>query len=71
MFGIVVIIAAVSIMAKAAEMEERSSFLWGFITLVICVLCGLFIPLFLINIVIGLVISYLLMFAAKLLARQE
>jgi hypothetical protein len=66
MLGWIVIGAAVVIMTKAAEMEGRSTLLWGAITFVLCLLCSIFIPLPLINIVIGLVISYLVMFAVKL-----
>jgi hypothetical protein len=36
MLGIIIIVASVSIMAKVAEMEERSSVNWGVITLVLC-----------------------------------
>jgi hypothetical protein len=67
MIGLIVTGAAVVIMTKAAEMEGRSTVLWGVVTFILCLLCGIFIPLPLINIVIGLVISYLAMFAVKLI----
>jgi len=70
MIGIVVIIASVTIMVKVAESEERSPVLWGIITAVLCVLCGVLIPLPLINIVIGLVVSYMIMFVTKLLRKE-
>jgi hypothetical protein len=69
MVGLIVVVAAVVIMTKAAEMEGRSTVLWGAITFILCLLCSIFIPLPLINIVIGLVISYLAMFAVKLIAK--
>ena len=66
MLGWIVIGASMAIMAKIALVEERSPFLWGALTFVICLVCAYFIPLFMLNIIIGLVISYLIMFVTKL-----
>jgi len=65
MLGIIIIVASVSIMAKVAEMEERSSVNWGVITLVLCLVCGALIPIPLLNLVAGLVVSFIAMFALK------
>lgn len=70
MFRLIMIIAAVTIMVKAADMENRSPFSWGMTTFLMCVLCGLLIPLPLINIAIGLVISFLAMFVVKLVSKE-
>lgn len=61
MFTLVVIIAAIFIMVKAAEVEGRSQLLWGSLTCGICLLSTMFIPLPLINTVIGLGLSFALM----------
>jgi hypothetical protein len=70
MIGWIVIGAAVTIMVKAAEMEDRSTILWGGITLALCIACSIFIPLPLINIVIGLALTYLAMLIANLLRKD-
>lgn len=64
--GLVVLIAAITIMAKAAAMEGRSSVWWGVITFASCTVSSMLIPLPLINIVVGLAVSYGLMFAIKM-----
>jgi hypothetical protein len=64
------IIAAITIMAKAAEMEGRSPEVWGIVTFLLCLLCSWIIPLPLINIVIGLVISFLALFATKVIEEK-
>ena len=70
MLGILMIIAAVVIMVKAADMEGRSSVLWGALTLILCLACGALIPLPLINIAIGLGMSYFAMFIMKLVQER-
>jgi len=69
MIGILVLIAAVTIIAKTADMEGRSSFAWGAMTLNICIACMVFIPLPLLNVVIGCVISFLILFAVKIIKK--
>ena len=63
--------AAIAIMAKAADMEERSSVVWGTITCIICVICAIIIPLAIFNVVIGLVISFLAMFGIKIWEKKR
>ncbi len=70
MFEWLTIAAAVTIMAKAADMEGKSSVLWGVITFVLCLICAVLIPLPLINIVIGLVISFSAMFLVKIIKKE-
>mgnify|MGYP000117872805 CR=1 FL=1 len=67
MIGWIVIFASVAIVAKAADVEQRSAFKWGFLTFIICLACAFLIPLPLINIVIGLVISFAALFAVKVM----
>ena len=69
MFGWIVILAAVTIMVKVSEMEGRSTTFWGALTFLLCILCSAFIPLPLINIVLGLILSYTAMFILKLLEK--
>ena len=58
MFGWIIIIAATVAMYRMAEMSDRSGALWAALTFVICFACAAFIPLPLINLGIGLVLSY-------------
>lgn len=61
MLSIFLIIIVVSVMVKVASAEDRSTFLWGFITTVLCVACS-FIPIPFVGIALGGVISYGIMF---------
>ena len=70
MLGLIVLAACTVLMYRMAEMSDRSGGVWGGITFVICLACGLLIPLPLINIVIGLVISYIV-FAATAIIQQR
>lgn len=70
MVGWVIIIAAVTIMARAAEMEGRSTLLWGGITFVLCLVCNIIIPLPLIDLVMGLILSYLAMFVVNVIGKD-
>ena len=67
--SIIVLIAAITIIAKCAELEEKSGTKWGFITFGICVLTSA-IPLPYLNIVIGFAISFMLLFAAKVISNR-
>lgn len=71
MFGWIMIIAAVIVMAKAAEMEQRSASFWGGLTFVLCLGCGVLIPLPLLNVGIGFILSFLIMFAAKIIGAEQ
>lgn len=64
--GWLMILASVVIMYKVAQMERRSGIIWGGITLALCLLSAMFIHLPLINIAIGLALSYFLMFLSNL-----
>ena len=65
MLGIILIIIVVSIMVKIASVEDRSTFLWGFITAVLCIGFS-FIPIPFIGVVLGGGISYGIMFFLNL-----
>ena len=67
MISLVMIIGSVIIMVKAAELEHRSPFLWGVYTLISCLVCARLIPMPLVNIFIGLVISFSTMFVSKII----
>ena len=68
--GIVILIAAIIVIAKCADLEGKSSVKWGFITFGICFLCGAIIPIPLLNLVIGFVITFILLFAAKVISKK-
>ena len=70
MLGWIMIFAGVTIMVKAAETEGRSTVLWGTVTAVLCIGCSIFIPFPLFSIIIGLVASYLLMFAMNVIRKD-
>lgn len=69
MYEIAVGVAVVVIMVKIAEAEGYSEILWGGVTILICLLC-LGIPLLYLRFVIALVISYALMFGAKVITER-
>lgn len=69
MFGWAILIAAIIIVAKCAEMDGKSGTKWGFITFGICFACTL-IPIPLVNLIIGFVISFLVLFAAKVITNK-
>jgi hypothetical protein len=64
MIEIVMLIAACVAMAKIADAEGRSSWGWGFITLLIC-LASLLIPLPLVRILLAFVVAFIAMMVAK------
>lgn len=67
MLGWIMIVASVVVMARVAEAEDRSSVLWGALTLLLCLAAANLIPLPFINIFLGLVASFGLMLALNLL----
>lgn len=69
MLSLIMIVCAVIIMSKAAEMEGRSSVIWGALTLMIC-FASAYIPLPLLNILIGLGISFAAMFVMNLIRKD-
>ena len=66
MIALIMLILSIAIMCKVAELEGRSSIVWGFATFLSCVACSTLIPLPLLNIFIGLALCYGAMFALKL-----
>ncbi len=66
MFGLLMLVCAIIIMVKVADIEGRSSLVWGFATFVSCVACSMLIPWPLIDVFMGLVVSYGAMFTLKL-----
>ena len=71
MLGWLMVISAVIIMVKAADCEHRSSLLWGSLTFMICVGFAYLIPsLPFINIFLGLVVSFSLMFTANIVQKR-
>ena len=66
MLGWVLIIASAVAMGRIASSEGRSSLGWGCVTGLICYLCATIIPLPLLDIGIGLVISFIIMMAVKM-----
>ena len=67
MIGLIIIAASAVFMSRLAETEDRSPIVWGFLTLVLCVACGAFIPLGLVALVMGLVLSFLAMLVLNLI----
>ena len=58
MFGWILIGASTVLMYKIADMGEGSGAAWAGVTFVLCLACGLLIPIPLLNILIGLILSY-------------
>lgn len=67
MLGWILIIVSAVAMGRIASSEGRSALVWGGVTGLICFLSAMFIPLPLINIGIGLVISFISMTVAKMI----
>jgi hypothetical protein len=63
LLGWIMILAAVIVMVRVAEAEDRSPILWGAVTLLLCLGAGMLIPLPLVNIFLGFAASFLMMFA--------
>jgi len=64
------LIAAVTIMVRAAEMEGRSAFFWGGLTFMLCLACTTLVPVSTVGIGAGLMISYLAMFGMNVVGRK-
>ena len=71
MFGIVVLIASCVAMYKIAEMGDRRGWVWAIITFVVCSLTAALIPLPLINLGIGFVLTWFIMVAACMMSNQH
>ena len=69
MFGWLMIGASVVIMYRVADAEDRSGILWGAITFALCFGSTFIIPLPLINIIMGLAVSFLSMFILNAVRR--
>lgn len=67
MLGWIMIVASVIVMARVAEAEDRSSVLWGGLTLLLCLGAASLVPLPFINIFLGLAASFCLMFGLNLM----
>ena len=62
-------LAFVAVMAKIADMEGRSSFAWGALTLVLCQVFSAIIPIPFAGLLVGFVAAFLIMFAAKIIQK--
>ena len=70
MFGWLMLVCAVIVMAKVAETEKRNSFLWGGITFIVCLLSAMTIPWPLLNVFIGFILSFAAMFLFKVFEKK-
>ena len=70
--NIMLIVIAVAIACKAADMEEMAPPLWGIITCLSCLVCGLYLAWLppIIRVFTGLVISLAAMFAVKMINKK-
>ena len=66
MLGWALIVISAVAMARIAAAEGKSALAWGGVTGLICFLCAQFIPLPLVNIGIGLVISFVALTVVKM-----
>jgi hypothetical protein len=66
----IVIIAMCVVMYRIAEAENQPGFRWGLLTFFICLACGVLIPLPILNVAIGVVVSFLAYFAYKIIWNQ-
>ena len=70
MFGWIMLGCAVVAMSRIAETEKRNGFLWGGITFVVCLLSAMLIPWPLLNVAIGFVLSFVIMFLFKIFEKK-
>jgi hypothetical protein len=70
MFDIVITVAGVVLMAKVADMENRSTIFWGAVTLLLCLVAMFVFRIPYLGVAGAVIASFLLMFAAKLLQRD-
>jgi hypothetical protein len=61
------IAAAVIAIARIADAENRSSLIWGGITLAACVLCTMLVPIALLGIGLGFLLAFAAMFVVKMI----
>lgn len=59
MLGWVIMTACSVLMYRVAEIERLPGLLWGALTFALCLGCALTIPVPLVNILIGLIISFI------------
>ncbi len=69
MIGIVIIVAAVVMMVKVADIENRSPVVWGSLTVASCIGAVALIPVPLVNLLVGVVAPLVGMFVLKALGR--
>ena len=67
MIGLLLLACAIIIMVKIADIEGRNTFAWGLVTFGFCVACSTLIPLPLIDVFMGLALSYGAMFTLKVI----
>ena len=66
LFEIIMIIAAVTAMAKIADAEDRSTLLWGGMTLALCIASLFVVPLPMVRIFLVFVFAFIMMIVAKI-----
>ena len=72
MLGWLVLGAAVLAMYRIADAENRSGLAWGALTFAICFACMIAMPMLpLINIGIGLFLSFMMMMVLKMVASRQ
>ena len=65
MFEIIMIVAGCVLMAKVADAEDKSAFLWGGLTLLLCVLFMVLLPWGLLRIFLGVLAAFVAMMVVK------
>ena len=63
MFGILLTIGMAIAFSRIAEEDRKSGVLWGGIAFVICLACSILIPLPMLNVLIGGIITFVIMAA--------
>ena len=66
----IVIIAMCVVTYRIAETENQPGWRWALITFLICLACGVLIPLAVLNVAIGAILSFLAYFAYKVIYNQ-
>lgn len=70
MFDIVIMVAGVVLMAKIADMENRSTLFWGAVTFLLCLATMFVIRIPYLGVAGAVVLAFLLMFGVKILQRD-
>jgi len=70
MLELVMVAAAVALMYRIAEMEDRSGVLWGGLTAIACIAAMFTIPLPLLRIALVAVVMFIAMFVCRLVANR-